>query len=227
MIAAMLASILSPPAVAAPGEGLTPALQRGSWSHSVPLDLPPAPAGMVPGLALVSDFRLPDGLLGPGWALSGLSRVDRAGEQLGVPSFDSSLIWRADGGGVRSDLLGELWDDPLMASTSWNTEILLQSVIVEVDGDGLLDLSSRTCRSMPIDRRKEANDQHHVHDATARRGVFPGRGRDPIRACVHDEGRARNDRELRSILRVGASLRLGRATMRRRCPRASRRKILL
>ena len=98
MIAALLAALAAAPAHAAPGEGLTGALQGGSWSHSVPLELPAAPAGMVPGLELVHDFRAPDDLLGPGWSLAELSRIERHGlNGAPVPAFDITDTFTVDG----------------------------------------------------------------------------------------------------------------------------------
>ncbi|MBM4366445.1 MAG: hypothetical protein FJ102_09530 [Deltaproteobacteria bacterium] len=72
-------------------------LQQGAWTHAVPLELPPAPGGMVPSLSLVADHRVPDGWLGPNWSLAGVSRIERHGPLgSGVPSFDLEPAWSAD-----------------------------------------------------------------------------------------------------------------------------------
>ena len=64
---------------AAPPNDYSSALQSGGWTHVVPLAVPPAPAGLVPDVQLVYDFRGPDGILGPGWSITGLSRIERHG----------------------------------------------------------------------------------------------------------------------------------------------------
>lgn len=59
--------------------GVDPSLQTGGWSHRVPLELPPARAGLSPDIELAFDFRVPEGVLGPQWTLTGFSRIERHG----------------------------------------------------------------------------------------------------------------------------------------------------
>jgi hypothetical protein len=49
----------------------------GTASFTIPLDILPGRAGMEPSLSLVYNSRSPNGLLGMGWALSGLSAITR------------------------------------------------------------------------------------------------------------------------------------------------------
>ncbi len=90
--------VVAPSALAAPGSELNPGAQSGGWSHAIPLELPPAPAGLVPQLALAYDFRGGDGVLGRGWSLVGLSRVERKGGWgQGVPAFATDDTFLVDG----------------------------------------------------------------------------------------------------------------------------------
>ena len=75
-----------PPSDLLRGAGsLAAGLQTGSRSHTLPLDLPPAPRGTAPALALVANHQVNDGIMGKGWTLSGLSRIDRTGPSKGTP----------------------------------------------------------------------------------------------------------------------------------------------
>lgn len=73
------------------------ALNQGGWTHTVPLELLPAPAGAAPGLSLVADFHVSDGPLGPNWMLSGFSRIERRSPTNGVPRFDAYDDFYIDG----------------------------------------------------------------------------------------------------------------------------------
>ena len=55
-----------PSALDALGGGLA----FGGWSDAVPLELAPAPRGMVPELGLAIDFRVDDGWMGASMALA-------------------------------------------------------------------------------------------------------------------------------------------------------------
>ncbi len=72
-------------------------LYTGGWSHVVPLELPAASNGMVPGLAMVADHRVPDGPLGAGWRLEGFSRIERRSATNGTPDMSFSDVYYVDG----------------------------------------------------------------------------------------------------------------------------------
>jgi RHS repeat-associated protein len=56
----------------------------GTFSHSIPLKLPPGRRGMAPALALTYSAGAPSGLFGVGWGLSGLPAVVRVNTGRGV-----------------------------------------------------------------------------------------------------------------------------------------------
>lgn len=72
-------------------------LASGGWSHKVPLELPPAANGHVPGVAVVADHRVPDGLLGVGWRLEGFSTIERRSATNGVPDMTGTDLFYVDG----------------------------------------------------------------------------------------------------------------------------------
>jgi hypothetical protein len=80
--AALTASVTASPAPGATPEGW---LSRGAWTDRVPLDLPPAPGGLAPDIAFIADPGVREGLMGMGWTLAGLSRVERRDPLGGVP----------------------------------------------------------------------------------------------------------------------------------------------
>ncbi|QAT86345.1 Rhs family-like protein [Corallococcus coralloides] len=54
----------------------------GSATYSIPLWVPPGRAGLQPSLSLSYRSNLPNGLLGVGWSLSGLSQITRCSKNM-------------------------------------------------------------------------------------------------------------------------------------------------
>ena len=93
-------------------------LSTGGWTHEVPLELPPAPGGLVPSVALVADHRVQDGPLGTGWRLDGFSRLERRGPKGGVPQYGASDTYWVDG--------MRLWPDPSGLAGHYRLEVNTQ-----------------------------------------------------------------------------------------------------
>jgi hypothetical protein len=66
--------------------GFTPASfnvsPSGAATYSIPIQMPPGIAGMVPSIAIAYSSQGGNGLLGTGWSLSGLSVIHRCGRTL-------------------------------------------------------------------------------------------------------------------------------------------------
>ncbi len=86
-------------------------LSRGAYTDRVPLDLPPAPGGLVPQLALVADSGVRDGPMGTGWTIGGLSRFSQRWEPDGtaVYSLDGMDLVYLDGAWYP-----EVWDGSVL-----------------------------------------------------------------------------------------------------------------
>jgi len=63
-------------------EGAASVAATGSARYSIPLGLPPGTNGLAPTLAITYDSRIGNGLLGVGFRLSGLSKIQRCGNTL-------------------------------------------------------------------------------------------------------------------------------------------------
>lgn len=88
-------------------------LFRGDWSDSVPIEMPPAPNGTVPQVAIVASHRTPDSVVGSGFDLAGLSSITRHSEGGGVPNVTVSSQFRLDGQDlVRVSNNGVAWYEP-------------------------------------------------------------------------------------------------------------------
>ncbi len=84
-------------AAAAIAEESPSLLQRGAWLYSVPIEVPPAPRDLKPGLAFVASHIYSNSLLGKGWYLRGLSSIERRSVSNGVPSLGDTDTFRLDG----------------------------------------------------------------------------------------------------------------------------------
>jgi RHS repeat-associated protein len=87
------------PVVAAASAGYLPGSggvgPDGSYGYRIPVDVPDGRAGMAPTLALSYSSRGGDGPMGVGWALNGLSSVDRCGESLSTEGKVSGVDFDA------------------------------------------------------------------------------------------------------------------------------------
>lgn len=70
--------------VAGTANGSGAVTSSGSASYSIPLPHPPGSAKLEPNISLMYDSRGPDGLLGLGWSISGLSVISRCPMSLAV-----------------------------------------------------------------------------------------------------------------------------------------------
>jgi RHS repeat-associated protein len=63
-------------------EGTSNVTPDGAFSYTIPIRVPAGPAGMQPELSLTYNSRGGDGSIGPGWQLTGLSRITRCRKTL-------------------------------------------------------------------------------------------------------------------------------------------------
>jgi RHS repeat-associated protein len=69
----------------------------GGYETAIPIAVP-AFHGVEPDLALSYDSSSPgDGFVGPGWSVSGISTITRAGRYHGTPRYDDSDVFLMDG----------------------------------------------------------------------------------------------------------------------------------
>lgn len=68
-------------------------MSTGSWPDSVKIEVPPAPSGSAPEVALVASHHVTRGPLGSGWTLSAGSVIERRSLYGGVPNFRSDVYY--------------------------------------------------------------------------------------------------------------------------------------
>ncbi|HEV2478582.1 MAG TPA: FG-GAP-like repeat-containing protein [Puia sp.] len=67
----------------------------GQAVYSIPIDTPPGIAGLQPQLALNYSSRTPNGILGVGWSLSGMSSITRMKATYATDGFNSGISYDA------------------------------------------------------------------------------------------------------------------------------------
>ena len=67
----------SPASVAGAAPGSFAVTARGTPEYTIPIVVPPGREGIEPKLSLVHTGDMGNGILGQGWALRGLSRIER------------------------------------------------------------------------------------------------------------------------------------------------------
>ncbi|WP_198315759.1 FG-GAP-like repeat-containing protein [Chitinophaga tropicalis] len=68
----------------------------GAFTYAIPLQLPPGNVGAEPGLELTYSSQSPNGLLGAGFSLSGLSAVTRTGATVPEDGFRGGVNYNAN-----------------------------------------------------------------------------------------------------------------------------------
>jgi RHS repeat-associated protein len=64
---------------------------NGAASYAVPIEVPPGTAGVAPDLSLAYDSQAPNGILGVGWTLRGLSAISRCAATVAVDGYVGSI----------------------------------------------------------------------------------------------------------------------------------------
>lgn len=68
----------------------------GQATFRIPLEVPPGIAGLAPRLELVYGHRQPNGMMGVGWACSGLSAITRVRATYAVDGFSGAISYGSD-----------------------------------------------------------------------------------------------------------------------------------
>src|SRR4051812_36284130 len=117
----------------------------GGANYTVPIGVPPGTAGMTPQLALAYNSAAPNGMLGVGWSLLGLSAINRVGQtqaqdgELGAVTYTSADRFALDG----QRLIGD-YEDP---NAVYRTELETWMSAVAHYGGGRTGPDAFTVRS--------------------------------------------------------------------------------
>lgn len=63
----------------------------GAYTYTIPIEVPPGRAGMAPALGLRYSSNAGNGVLGVGWALSGLSAISRCGQTFSTEGVSNGI----------------------------------------------------------------------------------------------------------------------------------------
>ncbi|MBU6297683.1 MAG: VCBS repeat-containing protein, partial [Alphaproteobacteria bacterium] len=84
----------APPAMIVPGQMNVSA--TGAFTYTIPIAVPPGTAGMVPALSLDYSSQSGDGIVGLGWALSGLPSISRCPRTLAQDNVHGGVNYDAN-----------------------------------------------------------------------------------------------------------------------------------
>ncbi|QRK06240.1 VCBS repeat-containing protein [Archangium violaceum] len=97
---------------------------NGQATYKLPIDLPPGIGNFQPSLALVYNHRQPNGLMGVGWSLSGLSAITRLKATYAVDGFNGAVTYGPnDRFALDGQRLINVQGDYGSAGTVYNTEM--------------------------------------------------------------------------------------------------------
>jgi RHS repeat-associated protein len=93
----------------------------GSFSHSIPIEVPSF-RGLEPRIALGYSSEGRNGLVGVGWSLSGFSTIQRVNAGLGSPRFDTNDIYVLDGQELVKCVAGSV-SPSCTSGGNWSTKV--------------------------------------------------------------------------------------------------------
>lgn len=104
---------------------------NGQATYKIPLDLPPGIANFQPSLALAYSHRQPNGVMGVGWSLSGLSAITRVKATYAVDGFNGAVAYGPDDRfALDGQRLINVQGDYGAAGTVYNTEMQTWSYVL-------------------------------------------------------------------------------------------------